>query len=90
MKTETVRKAQGRPWWREPMMWLVIGAPATVVMASLVTVYIAVSAPDPVIDRDYYQRGLERSLPADASAMRPAHEARNHAATPGVVNTPAN
>jgi len=88
MTPEQPRIPQVRPWWREPMMWLVVGAPATVVVAALVTVYIAVRAPDPVIDRDYYQRGLERSLPAEESSMRPAREARNHVATPPAASKP--
>ena len=61
-------RPNARPWWREPMMWLVIGGPAVVVVAALVTAGIAMHRPDPLIK-------------ADASSP-PAVQARNHAATP--------
>lgn len=61
-----------RPWWREPMMWLVLGGPAAVVVAGIATAVIALRNPDPVIKAD--------------AARTPAVQARNHAATPrGVV-----
>lgn len=56
------------PWWREPMMWLVLGGPAAVVVAAVVTAAIAWQRADTV-------------LPVDA-ALEPAIHARNHAATP--------
>ena len=36
------------PWWRYPHMWLVVGGPAVVVVAGFVTLYLAISHPDPV------------------------------------------
>lgn len=60
-----------RPWWREPMMWLVLGGPAVVVVASLVTAGIAWHRQDPVIQAD--------------TSKPPAVQARNHAATPQKV-----
>jgi hypothetical protein len=57
-----------RPWWREPIMWLVVGAPATVVVAGVITTLIALQGADPVLKAD--------------SARPPALQARNHAATP--------
>jgi uncharacterized protein len=63
------------PWWRERMMWLVVGGPATVVVAALITGAIAVHGADVVV--------VER--PARAGAPEPntpAVQARNHAATP--------
>lgn len=58
-------------WWRLPMVWLVIGGPALVVVASVATMAIAVLNPDPVL-------GTE----AGSAAAQPAMQARNHAATP--------
>ena len=74
-------------WWREPIMWLVLGGPAAVVVAGVATFVIAASQPDPVIAEDYYRRGLEinKTLRGDApspAALEPAMKARNHAATP--------
>lgn len=72
-----------QPWWKFGYVWLVIAGPAVVVVASLVTVYLAVSGKDPVVDEDYYRKGLEinQTLPDKAANMAPATQARNHAAT---------
>jgi hypothetical protein len=56
------------PWWREPIMWLVVGGPAAVVVAGVATAAIAMHGADPVIRAD--------------TAKPPALQARNHAATP--------
>jgi uncharacterized protein len=37
------------PWWRHGMVWLVIGGPAVVVIASIATLVIAITHPDPVL-----------------------------------------
>lgn len=59
-----------RPWWRYPIVWLVVSGPAAVVVAGIATAVIAVGGADPVV-----QAGRH-----DASA-RPALQVRNHAAT---------
>ena len=60
------------PWWRLPIVWMVIGGPAVVVVAAFATLAIALAHPDPVI-----------SAPSAAGAAeQPAVLARNHAATP--------
>ena len=59
-------------WWRLPIVWMVIGGPAAVLVAGFATLAIAIAYPDPVI-----------SVPAAASkADLPAVQGRNHAATP--------
>ena len=60
------------PWWRLPIVWMVIGGPAAVVVASFVTLALAILNPDPVVD----------SAQRASGAMTPAVDARNHAATP--------
>lgn len=60
------------PWWRVKMVWLVIGGPLAVVVASFVTLGMAISHPDPIVT------GAE---PASAAQV-PAVTARNHAASP--------
>lgn len=59
------------PWYRLPIVWLVIGGPAIVVVASLLTVGIAVKNVDPVID--------VTKAPSQPG-LAPAVQARNHAA----------
>jgi len=60
------------PWWRLPIVWMVIGGPAIVVVASFVTLSLAIRFPDPVLTT---ADKAERS-------EQPALQARNHAATP--------
>ena len=61
-----------QPWWRFPMVWMVIGGPAVVVVAGIVTAVIAVRGADVVITDT-----AEKSF-----ADKPAVQGRNHAATP--------
>ena len=48
-----------QPWWKYGYVWLVIGGPAIVVVACCVTIWLTLTHPDPVIDENYYQHGLE-------------------------------
>lgn len=74
------------PWWRYRIMWLTLGLPATVVVASLFTGGIAWTHIDPVVT----DSGPSRSLAAEEVSehglakgpLEPAERARNHAATP--------
>ena len=61
------------PWWRFPIVWMVISGPAIVVVASFATLALAILHPDPVI---------ETPAKTHAGAEVPAMQARNHAATP--------
>jgi hypothetical protein len=65
-----------RPWWREPMLWLVVGGPLVVVVAATVTAVIAWRGADPVVT----------DLPAQVMradpSTEPALKGRNPAATP--------
>ncbi|WP_245876460.1 hypothetical protein [Caldimonas caldifontis] len=69
------------PWWREPMMWLVVGGPLLVILACAVTITLAIKHPDPVL------AGGDASASAISQGeggltRMPAHQARNHTATP--------
>jgi hypothetical protein len=63
---------QTRPWWRYPIVWMVVGGPAAVVVASIYTAGLAIKHVDPVLDTSVGQV----SNPSEAPAMK----ARNHAA----------
>jgi hypothetical protein len=72
-------------------MWMVVGGPVLVVIAGFATFAIAVKNPDPVLNKADYERdlaaaqALEGQARLDALAkMQPAHQARNHAASPVV------
>lgn len=71
--------------WREPMVWLVVGGPASVVVASFFTLALALKHPDPPLDlHASASRSADDVEPADMRAKEgdvPALIARNHAAT---------
>ena len=48
------------------------------------TLWLAVSRPDPVVAEDYYRQGIEinKTLEAPEKSLAPAMKGRNHAATP--------
>lgn len=75
------------PWWTYGHVWLIIAGPALVVVAALFTAWLAIRTPDPVVEEDYYRRGLEinRMLAKD-KALLPALQGRNHAATPAAAH----
>lgn len=67
------------PWYRLPIVWMVIGGPAVVVVAALITVGIAVKNVDPVLDTS--------ATPTQKEA--PASKARNHANEDATPMAPA-
>lgn len=81
------------PWWRFAHVWLVLSGPAVVVVASFITLYLAISRPEVV-------EGVEAESPAAQQTARaaagqgsgasqaPAMLARNHAATGQVPERP--
>jgi uncharacterized protein len=72
-----------KPWWKHGLVWLLISGPAVVVVAGVITFWIALGSPDPVVTEDYYRKGLEINQQlARERALTPALQGRNHAATP--------
>lgn len=57
------------PWWRFPMVWLVIAGPLIVVVAGFATLALAMHGGDTPI-----------TAAAKAGSLAPATQARNHAA----------
>ena len=64
--------SENRPWYREPLVWLIIGLPLTAVIGGLTTYYIAYTTRDGLVVDDYYQKGKEinKSLARDDAAAR--------------------
>ena len=88
MNTQTMsnhKLNQAKPWWSFGMVWMIIAGPAAVVAAGFVTLYLAVTIPDPVLPTEALnpRNAIENQQKLD-TAMAPAIQARNHAAT-GVV-----
>ncbi len=59
-----------RPWYRQGWPWLLILLPASTVIASMVTVWLAFTNDDALVRDDYYREGLaiNRRLDAEARA----------------------
>lgn len=69
------------PWWREKFMWLVVGGPSLVVVASFVTLALALHFPDPVLEERVPEASGVAANAKLPTALAPAQKARNHAAT---------
>ncbi|TSE34906.1 hypothetical protein [Tepidimonas charontis] len=90
MTTRAPTPAPARPWYREPYLWLVIGGPLVVVIASIVTVTIAVRNADTVLPREAAPARVAAPLEGLSEAERlqaekavlPAGVARNHVVSP--------
>ncbi len=75
--------ANRRAWWREPMMWLVVGGPLAVVIAGFATLGLAIKHPDPVLTPTALSADdAADGVKVDPSRL-PAVQGRNHAATGG-------
>jgi hypothetical protein len=81
--------APNQPWWKFGHVWMVVGGPALVVVAAIVTGYIAFSNADQVVDSAEYQKILKskQGLATNPASLAPANQGRNHAAT-GVPQEP--
>ena len=86
-KVHNARK-EGQPWWRFGLVWMVFGGPAVVVVAGFITLYIAVTNPDPVLEVTPRTASQERQ----GITHVPAMQGRNHAATgelPAALKAPS-
>lgn len=72
--TDDATESKRRSLWRVPALWLVIGGPAVVVVASFATLALAWHDADPPV--------RESATAPSAETMTPATQARNHVATP--------
>jgi uncharacterized protein len=75
--------SQDTAWWKFGHVWLVIAGPAIVVVASFVTLFLAVKGMDPVLDENTYQKSMQASkaLATNPASLAPAMQGRNHAQT---------
>lgn len=46
------------PWYREPWPWLLMSGPAAVIVAGVITTWMAFATSDGLVADDYYKRGL--------------------------------
>lgn len=59
-------------WYREPFVWLLIALPLAAVVGSFVSLGLAISTDDGLVEDDYYRRGKEinRVLARDRAAAQ--------------------
>lgn len=68
--------AKSQVWYREPWPWFLIVLPMTAVVASIITIWLAVKSDDGLVTDDYYKQGmainqsLDRDLAARALGLR--------------------
>lgn len=69
-------------WYREPWPWILMAGPAAVVVASLVTAWLAIRSDDGLVADDYYKQGLaiNQTLGRSDAAERLGIEAELHLA----------
>ena len=60
--------ANAKPWYRHRWPWLLMAGPAIVVVAGLVTAWLAWTTDDGVVADDYYKRGLVINRQLERSA----------------------
>jgi hypothetical protein len=81
----------GLPWWRIPHVLLVPALLLCGVLATSTMVVISSIGQDPVLDKEVYERERRAALTLEGQAriealmaVQPAHQGRNHAASPVV------
>ena len=70
MSTMPERERQPEPWYRQFWPWFLIALPGSVVIASFVTLWLAISRPNPMVVDDYARiaRSTEQRLERDQAA----------------------
>lgn len=71
MAVASLRKAAATPWFRVPMVWLLIAIPLASVAMGIVMLVLSISSYDGLVADDYYRRGKEinRVLARDRAAV---------------------
>lgn len=79
-----MNKEDGQPWWKFGHVWMVVAGPVVVMVASFITLYLAIKTPDPVIasyGRSSSPSQVVKPESPPSTNMAPAMQARNHAQT---------
>lgn len=75
---ERLQPERPHPWYKVPVMWLVVLTPLAAVVGGFVTLYLAATTYDGLVVDDYYRHGKEinRVLARDEAAARRGLSAR--------------
>ena len=55
----TVLTEQSKPWYKYPLVWMMVLIPFTAVIMGVVMIWLAVDTDDGLVADDYYKQGLE-------------------------------
>ena len=60
-----------RPWYRYPLVWMVLAIPFSAVVMGVVMIWLAITTDDGLVADDYYKQGMaiNRDLHRDALAQ---------------------
>lgn len=74
----SLKRAESKPWYREPWPWALIAGPALAVLGGAVTLWLALAGDDGLVADDYYRQGLaiNQTLARDAAAAQRGYRAR--------------
>ena len=61
----TVLITDKKPWYRYPMVWMIIAIPVAAICASSVIIYFAETTKDSLVVDDYYKQGLAINMVLD-------------------------
>jgi hypothetical protein len=53
-----MKAIQANPWYRERWPWILMAGPAIVIVAGVITTWMAFASADGLVADDYYKRGL--------------------------------
>ena len=64
----------GLPWYRYPMVWMIVGIPFSAIVMGVIMIWLAVTTDDGLVADDYYKQGMaiNRDLHRDAQAQEMA------------------
>lgn len=51
-------RSDNQPWYKDRWPWILMAGPVVVILAGIVTVWLAVSSNDGLVTDDYYKQGL--------------------------------
>lgn len=72
MSMKDEQQLSQQPWFKNPMVWLVIFFPSLAVVGGIITIIIAVNTEDGLVVDNYYKKGLEinKDIEHDKMAQR--------------------
>ena len=79
--SESTLEPVARPWYREPWPWIIIGLLGTVIVASMITLWIAASNPDGLVVDDAKYQEIRRGLRAQDNPDTTSDDAEDSGAS---------